>query len=292
MTTNITPTLLHTYKLLWEGLIPLYGDHEAKAIARVLLEDKYKLTLNDIYAGSASPIPEATLKEIEHDLERLQTGEPVQYVVGSTWFMGRQFKTHKGVLIPRPETQVLVEQAVNHLTRYRTQTDPLHVLDIGTGSGCIAVSVAALCPQCEVTAWDISDTALDTATDNAKNNHVTLNVVRKDALQALPDPMKWDVIVSNPPYICIQEQDSMEKNVLQFEPHIALFVPDDDPLRFYRAITEYARLSLKHDGLLAYEVNTAYAEHVKCLMLSAQLQDVEIVMDMYDQPRIVKGRKI
>jgi release factor glutamine methyltransferase len=165
------------------------------------------------------------------------------------------------------------------------------ILDIGTGSGCIAITLAADLPKAEVTAWDISGEALQVARENAKRLHFNVIFELADALNTPLDHERWDVIVSNPPYICNKEREAMEQNVLDYEPHTALFVPDDDPLLFYRAIAEYGNKALKSDGWLYFEINPLYAEPLRELLSAMSYQDLEIKNDQYGKQRFIRARR-
>lgn len=243
-----------TFREFWQPLTVVYPEDEARWIGRFVFEEKYGFSHADLLMGRETSINENELLELQR---RLLTGEPVQYVVGLAPFGGRLFKVTPAVLIPRPETLWLC----NAVSGYH------NVLDIGTGSGCIAITVALT--TAKVTAWDISSEALDVARANAERLHADVTFEQQDALCPPDDVARWDAIVSNPPYICEQEKTMMEHNVLNFEPHLALFVPDDDPLRFYRVIGQYAVKALRPDGRLFLEINPLYA-HAICDMLLAQ----------------------
>ena len=255
-----------TFREFWQPLTVVYPEDEARWIGRFVFEEKYGFSHADLLMGRETSIDENELLELQR---RLLTGEPVQYVVGLAPFGGRLFKVTPAVLIPRPETLWLC----NAVSGYH------NVLDIGTGSGCIAITIALAekkedrVSPCEsvakLTAWDISSEALDVARANAERLHADVTFEQQDALCPPDDVARWDAIVSNPPYICEQEKTMMEHNVLNFEPHLALFVPDDDPLLFYRAIGQYAVKAMCPDGRLFLEINPLYA-HAICDMLLAQ----------------------
>ena len=187
------------------------------------------------------------------------------------------------MLIPRPETAELVDWVAID------KRPNLSVLDIGTGSGCIAVTLALLMNQAKVTAWDVSPTALQTAAENARRHHADVTVTEQDALHAPIAGRQWDIIVSNPPYIAEQERASMEPNVLDYEPSLALFVSDEDPLVFYKAIAEYAMKSLKNDGKLYFEINPAYVNELQDLLTNAGFKDVTVRDDQYGKQRMIKA---
>jgi release factor glutamine methyltransferase len=214
----------------------------------------------------------------------------VQYVLGEAEFCGRLFHVAPGVLIPRPETQELCQWMIATLRSYPT---PLSILDIGTGSGCIACTLAAEIPEADVTAWDISETALAIARENAKRTNVHVMFRQVDALQLPANPVPpathYDLIVSNPPYICERERTAMAPNVLDHEPPLALFVPDDDPLLFYRAIADYARKSLKPGGSLFFEINPLYTQELQALLRAMSYQTIETRNDQFGKPRMIRA---
>ena len=221
---------------------------------------------------------------------RLEKAEPVQYVLGVADFCGRQFHVAPGVLIPRPETAELCQLIAKDGGR--------NILDIGTGSGCIAITLALNIPGSKVTAWDISGAALSIAKGNAKSlganvvfeHQDALNISLTSHLSPLTSEL-WDVIVSNPPYICRREADEMEKNVLEYEPDTALFVPDDDPLLFYRHIMNYAQSSLRSGGRLYFEINPLYADSIVEQLQQLDFTDVDKINDQFAKARFIKAIK-
>ena len=281
-----------TYNELWRQLVQIYDEGEAKAIARMVYEERFGLTLSDIYLGRDTQLSADCQTELEEIAKRLMQGEPVQYVLGRADFCGRTFMVNKHVLIPRPETEELCQWIKS------TQKEPsllCTLLDIGTGSGCIAITLAAEMPEAEVTAWDISAEALSVACENAKRTHVHVSFEQVDILH-LPSSVihltsAFDLIVSNPPYICNKERATMEANVLEHEPHTALFVPDDDPLLFYRAIAQYASTALKPGGWLYFEINPLYAEPLRDMLNMMLYHDIEIKEDQYGKQRMIRAKK-
>ena len=267
-----------SYEELWKPLTKLYDAREAKAIARLVMEDRFGLTMADVLCGKTGD--DAVLRHIQ---QRLLQGEPVQYVLGVAEFGGRQFRVAPGVLIPRPETL--------ELCQWVEEERGITILDIGTGSGCIACTLAAELPEAQVTAWDISEAALSVARENAKRTNVHVSFEQVDALNIPLTPDKWDIIISNPPYVCEQERAAMERHVLDYEPSLALFVPDDDPLLFYRAIADYARQSLTAGGSLFFEINPLYAEQLKSLLSAMSYHHIEVRDDLYGKPRMIKAQR-
>ena len=272
-----------TYRQLWQRLVPVYGEGEAQAIARLIYEVRYGLTLSDLLMGRDSSVPQDELEQIAIRLERQ---EPVQYILGQADFYGRTFVVNEHVLIPRPETEELCQWILT--------TDATNILDIGTGSGCIAITLAAEMPEAEVTAWDISEEALKVAKENAKRINVHVKFEQVDILH-LPSSIlhltsAFDLIVSNPPYICNKERETMEANVLEHEPHTALFVPNDDPLLFYRAIAQYGQTALKEGGWLYFEINPLYAEDLRAILSKMSYYDIEIKEDQYGKQRMIRAK--
>ena len=277
-----------SYKELWQCLTKVYDEGEAKAIARMTYEERFGLTLSDIYLGKDTQLSADNQTELEEIAKRLLQGEPIQYVLGQADFCGRTFLVNEYVLIPRPETEELCQWITSQGDR-----PPVRLLDIGTGSGCIAITLAAEMPQAEVAAWDISAEALEVARENAKRNNVHVSFEQVDVLNCQLSIIncQFDLIVSNPPYICNKERASMETNVLEHEPHTALFVPDDDPLLFYRAIAQYGQTALKDGGWLYFEINPLYAQDI-CDMLNAMHYcRIEIKEDQYGKQRMIKACK-
>ena len=249
------------YNELWHQLAPLYGDGEAKAIAQMVYEVRFGLSLSDIYLGKDTQLSADCQAELQEIAKRLADNEPVQYVLGVADFCGRQYHVEPGILIPRPETEHLCRLITKHVAIGSANRK---VLDIGTGSGCIAITLALDIPNSQVTAWDISPIALRVAKGNAEQLGAQVNVIENDMLQQTYQVApQWDLIVSNPPYICDSEAEEMDANVLDYEPEIALFVPDDDPLQFYVPIMNYAQSALHPGGELWLETNPLYEEIIE-----------------------------
>lgn len=254
------------YNELWHQLAPLYGDGEAKAIAQMVYEVRFGLSLSDLYLGKDTQLSADCQAEMQEIAERLLQNEPVQYVLGEATFCSRTFHVEPGILIPRPETEHLCRL----ITKHTTDGSPIRtILDIGTGSGCIAITLALDIPGAQVTAWDISPTALRVAKDNAQRLGVDITFKEVDMLSVPYSPPYggvgggFDLIVSNPPYICDSEAEQMDANVLDYEPETALFVPDDNPLQFYVPIMNYAQSALHPGGQLWLETNPLYEEMIE-----------------------------
>lgn len=272
-------------------LTPLYGEHEARAMAFIVFEDAFGVSRTDIYADKVRQFSESERQTFLNICNRLAQGEPLQYAIGHTTFCGHQFKVTPDVLIPRPETEELVSWAIETAQPLLTH-HPLRMLDAGTGSGCIAISLQLALPQAEVEACDISTAALRVAQHNATHLQAPVRFSERDILNlsyADARPRPYDVIVSNPPYICQCEAAEMEANVLQHEPHTALFVPNTDPLRFYRALAHHAVHLLRPGGVLLVELNRAYAEATAQLFRDWGLIDVELRRDAFGNERMCRA---
>lgn len=284
------------YQELWHQLAPVYGEGEAKAMARLVFEVRFGLTLSDICIGKDTQLSADSQAELAEILRRLLYHEPVQYVLGMADFCGRQFLVTPSVLIPRPETEELCQWVTaSEMTQGGSRSESLTILDVGTGSGCIAITLAATMPAMQVTAWDISESALQVAQENARRNNVHVSFQQVDVLNVssslLLSPSSYTCIVSNPPYICNKERATMEANVLEHEPHQALFVPDDDPLLFYRAIAKLGQQTLIHDGWLYFEINPLFAGQLAQLLSSMSYRDIEIKTDQFGKQRMIRARK-
>lgn len=296
-----------TYHDICQRLTPLYGPLEAKAMTRMLLEDLFSLSFADILCGATEHLSDADSLRLQQSVDRLLDAEPLQYVTGTAFFCGHPFHVAPDVLIPRPETEWIVDTAVNLVT-----SSAPRILDIGTGSGCIAISISlALADRhCYTEAWDISEDALRIATDNADRLGADVKFRRRDALRLEEDfpaeenqggaevliadnasTASWDIIVSNPPYICNREAADMHANVLRHEPHLALFVSDTDPLLFYRAIASYAMRSLRKGGWLLFECNTLYAHDTAQMVSDMGFATSVVEDDCFGKPRFVKAQK-
>ena len=316
-----------TYSEIWHRIATSYDDGEARAIARILIEELFGLSYADIVCGATEQLSADDTLRLDTAVRRIEQGEPLQHVLGYADFCGNRFSVNGSVLIPRPETEWLVDEGAKLMdgciasdeTQHKAPHSPKRILDIGTGSGCIAISLKLRLGDAYVEAWDISEEALRTAQDNADALKAEVVFRKRDALKAEGECLQggalvssaptgqamdsinyseanilaapWDLIVSNPPYICDSERSAMDDNVLLHEPHTALFVPDDDPLRFYRAIARYALLTLNAGGNLLFECNTRYAEATGEMMREMGFEEVTVSDDCFGLPRFVRGRK-
>jgi release factor glutamine methyltransferase len=279
------------YQELWRRLAQVYDEGEAKAIARMVYEVRFNLTLSDLFIGKDTQLSANDQAELAEITQRLEQQEPVQYVLGQADFCGRTFLVNQHVLIPRPETEELCRWIISEFRDESLEFRDCSILDIGTGSGCIAITLAAGLPKFEVTAWDISGEALQVARENAKRLHFNVIFELADALSTPLDHERWDVIVSNPPYICNKERARIEANVLDHEPHTALFVPDETPLLFYSAIAQYGLTALKTGGRLYFEINPLYAQELAEMLSMMSYHDIEIKIDQYGKQRMIRARR-
>ncbi len=286
---------------LRDALSGLYSPGEARAVAFLLLEEAFGVSRTDIYADKVRDFSQAETARLRDMSARLAAGEPVQYVLGHAVFRSRRFKVTPAVLIPRPETEELVEWALSaarEISSCGAAGEGLRILDAGTGSGCVAVSLTAELPGAQVEAWDISAAALSVARENAAALAADVLFREKDMLGSWTESggadggcrsRRYDLVVSNPPYICERERNDMEALVTDNEPARALFVPDDDPLLFYRALCEGALQTLRPGGRLLVEANRAYARDTAELFRRSGFGDVEVRRDAYGNERMVGG---
>jgi release factor glutamine methyltransferase len=261
---------------------------EIQSILYLLMEDILGVSRAGIIAEKSISVTDSQSKKLQDAITRVNIHEPVQYILGSTYFFGRKFSVNPSVLIPRPETELLIEEVLN-------EVDPLvpgRILDIGTGSGCIAITLAKELPGKQVTAIDVSEKALQTARANAQALQAKVEFWQLDALAEnfLLQPL--EIIVSNPPYIAASEKISMKENVLNHEPHLALFVPDKDPLVFYTMIARKGFKALRENGKVLVEINERFGKEVSAIFFEAGFRNVRVVKDLQEKDRIVVASKI
>lgn len=266
-------------RLLTAEISPIYGEREAASIARMVLSERGGVSEAALVAD---PAAEIEINDFEALTRELASGRPVQYLLGHTEFCGLDFRVREGVLIPRPETEELVFHIARKFPSAR------RILDVGTGSGCIAIALKTLLPEAQITAFDLSETALEIARENSVCLGAEITLLKGDALSAESYPEgPFDVIVSNPPYIPQSEERLMRRNVLDFEPHEALFVPDSDPLKFYRAIACSTRNLLSEKGSLWFEVHEDFADLTARMLTEQGYSQVEVLRDIFDKKRMV-----
>lgn len=270
-------------------LIDLYPQDEAQALAWWIVEESTGLSRNEILTGCKGT---KNIPNLQTIIDRLHQFEPIQYIFGHTVWHGLDLKVTPATLIPRPETAELVDR-INHEEAH-TNNLPLRVLDIGTGSGCIAIALKKAHPEWEVTGIDISEAAIEVAKENAKRNGVEVEFGIADIFSDSEDlhssdfiekKHPYDIVVSNPPYICEREKEEMRRNVLDYEPHTALFVPDEDPLTYYRRIA-----SLHLGAHLFFEINEAYPSEMATLLNELQYTEIQVFEDIYGKARVIQAR--
>ena len=272
-------------KKIEEGLANVYSDGEIKALTRIIATELLGVSQMAFYLKDDITLTTEQQALLDNAIERLKKQEPIQYILGYSDFCGLRFKVTPATLIPRPETSELVEWIASEATGKES------ILDIGTGSGCIAVSLASKMPQSTVTAWDISHEALAVAAENSKANGQAVTFEQVDILAYEPTGEQFDIIVSNPPYIKENEKEAMYANVLDWEPHTALFVPDNDPLLFYRAIAEKGLTLLKPGGRLYFEINRAHGKETMEMLAALGYTNIELRKDFAENERMIKAVK-
>ncbi len=270
---------------LRSGLAGVAAPQVVQAMIRIICEDIFNYDQVDVALRQESELPDFAQERVTEIIARLRRYEPLQYIVGSARFHGHRFKVTPAVLIPRPETEQLIDMIVDE-----NPASDLRVLDMGTGSGCIAISLARALKFAQVDALDVSRDALAVARENAAALKVKVRFFESDMLSPQP-PAHYDIIVSNPPYVCWSERESMERNVLDYEPGQALFVPDNDPLLFYKAIAAYATASLERGGRLYLEINQRFGNEIKRLLEDHGFDEVRIIEDSYGKTRFAAAVK-
>ena len=272
-------------KTISEGLATTYTDGEIKALTRILAIELLGISQMAYFLKEEVTLCTEQQALLDNAIARLQKQEPIQYILGYCDFDGLRFKVNSSTLIPRPETSELVEWVASEATGKE------RILDIGTGSGCIAISLAHRLPEANVEAWDISTEALKTAKENNLDNNTNVAFTNVDILSHVPGEKRFDIIVSNPPYIKEVEKNEMEANVLDWEPHTALFVPDHDPLLFYRTIAEKGKNMLHPGGKMFFEINRAYGKATCDMLASLGYTAIELRKDFADNDRMIRAVK-
>ena len=272
----------------------LYPIEEILSFFFLLVHHKLKLTRADLAIRSNQIVENSELTFFLNAINQLKDEEPIQYIIGKTEFYGLPYTVDSNVLIPRPETEELVDWILNE---FRIQNSELRIIDIGTGSGCIAISLAKHLPKAMVYAVDISKQALQIAKKNANHNNVNIHFIKLDILkpnviQGIDKDLKFDIIVSNPPYVRESEKHEIQKNVLQNEPHQALFVEDANPLIYYDKITDFAKLNLKTNGVLFLEINQYLGKEMVTLLQQKKFKNIELRKDIFGNDRMVKATLI
>ncbi len=275
-------------QFMQQELKSLYPATEIRQFSRIIFEYLAGFTATDLLTKGDVELTLSQIEFLDSCVSRLKKHEPVQYILGEAHFLDLKLEVTPATLIPRPETEELVMWICENV-----DTTDAKVLDIGTGSGCIALGIKSQKPEFTVEAWDMSREALKTAKSNARNNGLEILFDRVDILSFEPEEkhfQKYDIIVSNPPYVRESEKKLMEPNVVEHEPHLALFVNDNDPLIFYREISKKATRMLKEGGFLFFEINEAFGDEVKQLLSGLGFRDIEVKSDLSGKGRMVKAR--
>ena len=265
----------------------LYSQAEANRLARIILEEITGVTFAELVSGKISNLSDSRHHKLEWILSRLKKGEPYQYVLGKAFFYGLDLLVAPGVLIPRPETEELVEWVIED-----NKEKASDILDIGTGSGCIAIALAVHIPLAQVRAWELSTDALKIAKENARRSKVSVFFTQCDIFKYIPQEEQFDLIVSNPPYIALSEKESMDSVVADFEPDAALFVPDHDPLIFHKRIASLAASELKKGGRLFLEIHSSRGNEVCEMLRNRGFEEVELRKDLSGHDRMVRAKKV
>ncbi|MCD0471206.1 peptide chain release factor N(5)-glutamine methyltransferase [Flavobacterium sp. JAS] len=269
-------------------LSPFYDAYEAESFFYLILEDKHQLRQIDLALNHELTFSEDDFVVWDSLLAQLKQEVPIQYLLGKTNFYGLDFEVNENVLIPRPETEELVEWIIKE-NATNDKVKKIRILDIGTGSGCIAISLAKNLPNAEVYGFDVSKKAIETAKKNAINNKVDVTFMFQDILELEQLKYNFDIIVSNPPYVRNLEKEEIKKNVLEYEPHLALFVDDNDALIFYRKIAELAKNNFVESGQLYFEINQYLGQEMRDLLENMDFKNIELRKDIYDNDRMIKG---
>jgi release factor glutamine methyltransferase len=286
-------TIKDVFASFRQRLSALYDGKETEAITLTVLTEVLEVSKATVKAFPENRLTISQQEIVSKLLSHLETGKPLQYALGYAEFYGLKFLVNPTTLIPRPETEELVEWVLQTIGDGKPSGKGLNILDIGTGSGCIAISLKKNLPDAQVSAMDISKGALTTAKANAKLNNVVVDFIETDILNVSSNPNDYslfDIIVSNPPYVTLEDKEPMHTNVTDFEPHNALFVPEDDPLIFYRAIAEYAIRSFD-GGMLFFEINESLGKETVALLESKGFRDIELRQDMSGRDRMIRAAR-
>lgn len=273
-------------KYFTEQLSTLYDTAEAERFFIITLEELKGWNRSRLALNPDEELTPDEVRQWDEVLQHLKEQKPIQYIFGKAWFYGLEFRVNENTLIPRPETEELVEWIISE----NKNRQDITILDIGTGSGCIAVSLAKNLPYAKVFALDVSEQALEVAKHNAKANGTNVTFIKEDILSVEALPQQFDIIVSNPPYVRHLEKAEIKDNVLQYEPHLALFVEDNDALLFYRTIAQLGKSSLKKGGMLYFEINQYLGYETVKMLADSQYQDIILKKDMFGNDRMVKAK--
>ncbi|WP_322550269.1 peptide chain release factor N(5)-glutamine methyltransferase [Flavobacterium psychraquaticum] len=281
--------LLKQFRIhFFESLKGIHDENEVESFFFILTEYLHNLKRIDLALNPNFEISEAEVQKWESIISELKTEKPIQYILGETWFYDSKFYVNEHTLIPRPETEELVDW-IFATEKKNDKKEKLTILDIGTGTGCIPISLKKNLPQAEVSAIDVSEEALKVAQRNALENKVEINFILQNILETEDLKQQFDIIVSNPPYVRNMEKQEIKKNVLAFEPHLALFVEDNDALLFYRKIAQLALKNLTPNGLLFFEINQYLGKETIELLEDLGFKNIELKKDIYGNDRMIKG---
>jgi release factor glutamine methyltransferase len=291
--------LLKQYKIhFFDTLKNIQDELEIESFFFILTEYLHNLKRVDVALNPNFELSDAAIEKWNAILKELQQEKPIQYITGEAWFYGLRFEVNENTLIPRPETEELVEFILNETSNFQLPTSNLNILDIGTGSGCIPIALKTNLPQANVSAIDVSEEALEVAKRNAASNKVEVNFIKANILEVedlsqLPSsiihhPSSNNIIVSNPPYVRVLEKQEIKKNVLDYEPHLALFVDDTDALLFYRKIAQLALKNLTPNGLLFFEINQYLGKETVALLENLGFKNIELRKDIYGNNRMIR----
>ena len=283
--------LLKQYKVhFFDALKNIQDEQEIESFFFILTEYLHNLKRVDVALNPNYEISDAAIEKWNSILVQLQQEKPIQYITGEAWFYGLQFEVNENTLIPRPETEELVEWIIES-QKSKVQIQKLEILDIGTGTGCIPISLKTNLLQANVSAIDVSEKALEVAKRNAQSNKVEVNFIQTNILEVEDLNQHFDIIVSNPPYVRNLEKQEIKKNVLDYEPHLALFVEDTDALLFYRKIAQLALENLSPNGLLFFEINQYLGKETVELLENLGFKNIELKKDIYGNDRMIKCKK-
>lgn len=285
-------TFIQLEKEFIDALSTIYDSQEAKSLTWLSINAATKLERAKYLSMRDEEIPAADLEKLLEILEQLKIGLPLQYILGETEFYDLKFKVNPSVLIPRPETEELVDWALITIREMKGETEVLKIVDLGTGSGCIPISIKKYIPLADISAIDISKEALNTAKQNAEINNTEIKFLEDDILNPSSQELintQYDIIISNPPYVTDSEKLEMHQNVLNHEPHSALFVPNNEALKFYIAIANFALNHLNKNGFLFLEINENFGKETGELLTKQGFKSVEIRQDMYGKDRMIKA---
>lgn len=281
--------LLKDYRTIFtQELASLYDEYETESFFYIILEDFHHMKRVDLALNPTFELSPELLQQWDNVVAQLKEQRPIQYILGETEFFGLPFYVNEHTLIPRQETEELVDWIIKENLKINKFKD-LKILDIGTGTGCIAISLAKNLHNAKVYAMDVSDAALTVAKRNAERNNVDITFIHQSVLETEDLGETFDIIVSNPPYVRNLEKEEIKKNVLDYEPHLALFVEDNDALLFYRKITELAIKNLSENGQLYFEINQYLGNEMVQLLQQHNFKDVELRKDIYGNDRMMKG---